>query len=87
MDKTTVEEAAYAVSKEWASAAVPKNKSTYKGKFISNGYMSYYAGDGMNNAHYSADVTINALKETKKIIDNFGGYSLVREVTLSILNK
>ena len=66
MDKTTVEEAAYAVSKEWASAAVPKNKSTYKGKFISNGYMSYYAGDGMNNAHYSADVTINALKETKK---------------------
>ena len=82
MDKTTVEEAAYAVSKEWASAAVPKNKSTYKGKFISNGYMSYYAGDGMNNAHYSADVTINALKETKKIIDNFGGYSLVREVTL-----
>ena len=29
MDKTTVEEAAYAVSKEWASAAVPKNKSTY----------------------------------------------------------
>ena len=87
MDKTTVEEAAYAVSKEWASAAVPKNKSTYKGKFISNGYMSYYAGDGMNNAHYSADVTINALKETKKIIDNFGGYSLVREVTFSILNK
>ena len=87
MDKTTVEEAAYAVSKEWASAAVPKNKSTYKGKFISNGYMSYYAGDGMNNAHYSADVTINALKETKKIIDNFGGYSLVREVTLSNLNK
>ena len=87
MDKTTVEETAYAVSKEWASAAVPKNKSTYKGKFISNGYMSYYAGDGMNNAHYSADVTINALKETKKIIDNFGGYSLVREVTLSILNK
>ena len=49
--------------------------------------MSYYAGDGMNNAHYSADVTINSLKETKKIIDNFGGYSLVREVTLSILNK
>ena len=87
MDKTTVEEAAYAVSKEWASAAVPKNKSTYKGKFISNEYMSYYAGDGMNNAHYSADVIINALKETKKMINNFGGYSLVREVTLSILNK
>ena len=43
--------------------------------------------NGMNNAHYSADVTINVLKETKKIIDNFGGYSLIREVTLSILNQ
>ena len=49
--------------------------------------MSYYDSDGLNKAHYSADVTINALKETKKIIDNFGGYSLVREVTLSNLNK
>ncbi|WP_235605814.1 hypothetical protein [Aggregatibacter actinomycetemcomitans] len=87
MGKTTVEEAAYAVSKEWASAAAPKNKETYKGKFISNGYMSYYAGDGMNKAHYSADVTIDALKETKKIIDDFGGYSLVKETTLLVLNK
>ena len=92
MDKTTVEQAAYAVAQEWSSAAVPAGKPLVKKKGDkearkSDGTMSYYDSDGLNKAHYSADVTINALKETKKIIDNFGGYSLVREVTLSILNK
>ena len=92
MDKTTVEQAAYAVAQEWSSAAVPAGKPLVKKKGDkearkSDGTMSYYDSDGLNKAHYSADVTINALKETKKIIDNFGGYSLVREVTLSILNQ
>ena len=92
MDKTTVEQAAYAVAQEWSSAAVPAGKPLVKKKGDkearkSDGTMSYYDSDGLNKAHYSADVTINALKETKKIIDNFGGYSLVREVTLSNLNK
>ncbi len=92
MDKATVKEAAYAVAKEWSSAAVPAGEDLVKKKGDkearkSDGTMSYYDSDGLNKAHYSADVTINALKETKKIIDNFGGYSLVREVTLSNLNK
>ncbi|WP_242649534.1 hypothetical protein [Rodentibacter pneumotropicus] len=87
MNKTTVEEAAYAVSREWASAATPKNKPTYKRKFISNGYMSYYTGDGMNKAHYSAEQTIQALKDTKIMIEKFGGYNSVREATLLNLNR
>ena len=92
MDKTTVEEAAYAVAQEWASAAVPKGleimkkKGQDKGK-ISDGNISFYDSDGLNKAHYSADKTIEALEATKKMIDAAGGYDSVRTDTLSILGK
>ena len=92
MDKTTVEEAAYAVAQEWASAAVPKGleimkkKGQDKGK-ISDGNISFYDSDGLNKAHYSADKTIEALEATKKMIDAAGGYDSVRTDTLSILSK
>ena len=92
MDKTTVEEAAYAVAQEWASAAVPKGleimkkKGQDKGK-ISDGNISFYDSDGLNKAHYSADKTIEALEATKKMIYAAGGYDSVRTDTLSILGK
>ena len=92
MDKTTVEEAAYAVAQEWASAAVPKGleimkkKGQDKGK-ISDGNISFYDSDGLNKAHYSADKTIEALEATKKMIYAAGGYDSVRNDTLSILGK
>ena len=92
MDKTTVEQAAYAVAQEWASAAVPKGleimkkKGQDKGK-ISDGNISFYDSDGLNKAHYSADKTIEALEATKKMIYAAGGYDSVRTDTLSILGK
>ena len=92
MDKTTVEQAAYAVAQEWASAAVPKGleimkkKGQDKGK-ISDGNISFYDSDGLNKAHYSADKTIEALEATKKMIYAAGGYDSVRNDTLSILSK
>ncbi|HBO38797.1 MAG TPA: type IV secretion protein Rhs [Pasteurellaceae bacterium] len=82
----TVEHAAYAIAQEWASAAVPKDMRTVSG-LVSNGNMSYYAGDGLNKAHYSADKTIKALEETKRIIDDAGGYEVVKELTLSTLKN
>ena len=92
MDKTIVEQAAYAVAQEWASAAVPKGleimkkKGQDKGK-ISDGNISFYDSDGLNKAHYSADKTIEALEATKKMIYAAGGYDSVRNDTLSILSK
>ncbi|WP_243647944.1 hypothetical protein [Cricetibacter osteomyelitidis] len=91
-NKNTVEEAAYEVAQEWASAAVPKGKRVKpkkKGELgrISDGTISYYDSDGLNKAHYSAEFTIKALEETKKMIDDIGGYEAVRNVTLEILNN
>ena len=88
MDKATVKEAAYAVAKEWSSAAVPAGEDLVKKKGDkearkSDGTMSYYDSDGLNKAHYSADKTIEALEATKKMIDAAGGYDVVREISLS----
>ena len=71
--KTSSKEAAYSISQEWASAGTPLGY-VMKNNNISDGTQSYYGGDGLNSAHYSADKTIKALEETKKTIDNYGGY-------------
>jgi hypothetical protein len=44
--------------------------------------MSYYGGDGLNKAHYSAEKTISALKRTKQLLDICGGYEKVKEKQL-----
>ena len=85
-------EAAYAVSKEWASAATPKGLPVAKKKNqinarISDGTISFYDSDGLNKAHYSAEVTMKALRETKGMIEAAGGYDLVKEQTLSSFVK
>ena len=85
-------EAAYAVSKEWASAATPKGLPVAKKKNqinarISDGTISFYDSDGLNKAHYSAKVTMKALRETKGMIEAAGGYDLVKEQTLSSFVK
>jgi vgrG protein len=49
--------------------------------------MSYYDSDGLNKAHYSADKTMSALEETKKIIEDAGGYEKVREIILLKLSN
>ena len=85
-------EAAYAVSMEWASAATPKGLPVVKKKNqinarISDGTISFYDSDGLNKAHYSAEVTMKALRETKRMIEAAGGYDLVKEQTLSSFVK
>lgn len=73
---TTVKEAAYNISKEWASAGTPKGYKIANGT-VSDGTQSYYGGDGLNSAHYSSDITIKALEKTKKMIDEYGGYEQI----------
>ena len=84
--------AAYAVSMEWASAATPKGLPVVKKKNqinarISDGTISFYDSDGLNKVHYSAEVTMKALRETKRMIEAAGGYDLVKEQTLSSFVK
>jgi len=79
--ESTVEAAAYAISKEWASAAAPKGYKIASGK-VSNGETSYYGGDGLNKAHYNANKTIKALKDTKLLLDQCGGYNEIRSNSL-----
>ena len=91
-NRKTVKQAAYAVAQEWASAAVPAGESLVKKKGNkesrkSDGTMSYYDSDGLNKAHYSADKTMSALEETKKMIEDAGGYEKVREMTLLNLSN
>ena len=45
--------------------------------------MTYYDAKPGNKAHYSADVTIKALNDTKRMINAAGGYDVVREISLS----
>lgn len=82
-DSATSIDAAYGISKEWASAGVPKGKALKNG-LISNGNQSFYSGDGLNSAHYSAEKTINALEETRKIINQHGGYDIVFKKSLTL---
>ena len=77
---------------EWASAATPKGLPVVKKKNqinarISDGTISFYDNDGLNKAHYSAEVTMKALRETKRMIEAAGGYDLVKEQTLSSFVK
>jgi len=77
------ESAAYAISMEWASAGVPKNLKTQSKNISDGGLVTYYDVKPGNKAHYSADVTIKALNDTKQMIDVAGGYDAVREISLS----
>ena len=91
-NRKTVKQAAYAVAQEWASAAVPAGEPLVKKKGDkearkSDGTMSYYDSDGLNKAHYSADKTMSALEETKKMIEDAGGYEKVREIILLKLSN
>ena len=81
--KVGVDKAAYAISREWASAGVPKGESTKTGKVSDGGLETYYDDKPGNKAHYSADITIKALNDTKKMINAAGGYDAVREISLS----
>ena len=65
---------------------IMKKKGQDKGK-ISDGKISFYDSDGLNKAHYSAEVTMKALRETKGMIEAAGGYDLVKEQTLSSFVK
>ncbi|WP_237184414.1 hypothetical protein [Rodentibacter caecimuris] len=81
--KIGVDKAAYAISREWASAGVPKGEPTERGDISDGGLITYYDAKPGNKAHYSSDVTIKALHDTKKMIDEAGGYDVVREISLS----
>ena len=81
--KVGVDKAAYAISREWASAGVPKGEPTESGNISDGGLVTYYDAKPGNKAHYSADVTIKALNDTKQMIDTAGGYDVVREISLS----
>ena len=81
--KVGVDKAAYAISREWASAGVPKGESTKTSKVSDGGLETYYDDKPGNKAHYSADITIKALNDTKKMINAAGGYDAVREISLS----
>lgn len=59
-----VNSATTALAKEWASMPVPHTMKGQK-RMVGKG-QSYYAGDGINKAHVSADRTINALREARK---------------------
>ena len=60
---------------------IMKKKGQNKGK-ISDGKISFYDSDGLNKAHYPAEKTIEALINTKKMIEAAGGYDEVRRMTL-----
>ena len=75
--------AAYAISMEWASAGVPKGEPTKSKNMSDGGLVTYYDAKPGNKAHYSADVTIKALNDTKRMINAAGGYDVVREISLS----
>ena len=68
---------------EWASAGVPKGEPTKSKNMSDGGLVTYYDAKPGNKAHYSADVTIKALNDTKKMINAAGGYDVVREISLS----
>ncbi|PJG84291.1 hypothetical protein [Conservatibacter flavescens] len=54
-----------------------------KTKKISDGSLqTFYDGNKMNKAHYSARKTIETLQQTKRMIDDVGGYEVVRLKTL-----
>ena len=82
-NRKTVKQAAYAVAQEWASAGVPKGEFTKSKNESDGGVVTYYDDKPGNKAHYSADVTIKALNDTKKMINAAGGYDAVREISLS----
>ena len=82
-NRKTVKQAAYAVAQEWASAGVPKGEFTKSKNESDGGLVTYYDDKPGNKAHYSADVTIKALNDTKKMINAAGGYDAVREISLS----
>ena len=82
-NRKTVKQAAYAVAQEWASAGVPKGEFTKSKNESDGGLVTYYDDKPGNKAHYSADVTIKALNDTKKMINAAGGYDVVREISLS----
>ena len=81
--KIGVDKAAYAISREWASAGVPKGEPTKTGRVSDGGLETYYDDKPGNKAHYSADITIKALNDTKEMINAAGGYDAVREISLS----
>ena len=82
-NRKTVKQAAYAVAQEWASAGVPKGEFTKSKNESDGGLVTYYDDKPGNKAHYSADATIKALNDTKKMINAAGGYDAVREISLS----
>lgn len=75
---STVQQAAVEVAKEWASAGLPNGETTAKG-LLSDGTISYYEGDGVNKAHYSATKVIEALEQTKEMLNKAGGYDKLFE--------
>ncbi|WP_049371308.1 hypothetical protein, partial [Haemophilus parainfluenzae] len=75
--------AAYAISMEWASAGVPKGEPTKSKNMSDGGLVTYYDAKPGNKAHYPAEKTIEALINTKKMIEAAGGYDVVREISLS----
>ena len=83
----TVEDAAYAVAREWASAGVPKGKKTQTGKVSDGTKITYHDKNALNGAHYVATETIRALSETKKMLDEAGGYELILKNGLESLKE
>lgn len=62
----SVEDAAYAWAKEFASAGVRKGRAISKGRVAEVDGVSYYAGDGLNTAHIMPDDMVKALVDSKK---------------------
>ena len=62
---------------------MPRGEPTESGNISDGGLVTYYDAKPGNKAHYSADVTIKALNDTKQMIDTAGGYDVVREISLS----
>ncbi|MGU3414481.1 hypothetical protein ACLBW0_10895 [Enterobacteriaceae bacterium C34A] len=61
----SVEDAAYAWAKEFASAGVRKGCIINKGNIARYDGISYYAGDGLNKAHIMPDDMVRVLEESK----------------------
>lgn len=62
----SVEDAAYAWAKEFASAGVRKGRAISKGRVAEVDGVSYYAGDGLNKAHIMPDDMVKVLSDSKK---------------------
>ena len=76
-EKTAID-SAYLISQEWASMGVPKGKPlSNKTTLSKGGLQGYYDDDGINAAHVSGQDVIKALEETKKMIEDYGGYDLL----------